>query len=74
MLHLPAKERIEKYNSDISEMIDKLAKFHKKNTKFLNNYKGSHEKYTGGVYHYAEKLEEVLLATGTIAEEDSKYQ
>ncbi len=38
MSNLPAKERIKKYNSDISEMIQKLSKFHEENLKFLNDF------------------------------------
>ena len=47
MSNLPAKERINKMNCDISDMIKKLGKFHEENIEFLNNFKGSHEIYAG---------------------------
>jgi hypothetical protein len=73
MSNLPAKERIKKYNSDISEMIQKLSKFHEENLKFLNGLEGSQEVYAGNTYNLAEKLENVLFAAGIMKEEEFKY-
>jgi hypothetical protein len=73
MSNLSAKKRIKKYNSDISEMIQKLNKFHEENIKFLNDFEGSQEIYAGNTHNLAEKLENTLFAAGLLKEEDFKY-
>ena len=73
MSNLSAQDRIKKYNSDISEMIKKLSKYHEENLKFLNDFEGSQEIYTGNTYNLAEKLENTLFTAGILKEEDFKY-
>lgn len=74
MSNLSTKERIKKYNSDISEMINKLTKFHEENSKITNNYNDPHSGHVGDIYNIAENLEDVLIAAGIVREEDRKYQ
>lgn len=74
MSNLSVKEKIKKHNSNISEMIEKLTKFHKENSKITNNYDNPHYGHLGDVYHIAENLEDVLLAAGIIKEEEKQYQ
>lgn len=74
MSNLSVKEKIKKHNSNISEMIEKLTKFHKENSKITNNYDNPNYGHLGDVYAIAENLEQVLLLTGVIKEEESQYQ
>lgn len=69
---LTAKERFIEISTDVTEMLNKLNKFHKKKSK--NIYKQEIDwGHVGDVVSIAENLESILCGQGIIKEEDLKY-